>query len=235
MADGAWYLRTWRARLASLLRCINRACAGAALRLEGGDGEEKVHPAVKFLWVIAGLTVLFIAGAVAYRLFEKELMRWAMVPSVEFSAVPMPGGRRLCARRGMWIARPDIAGNPSLWAPPGFAPTARARAPRSSSSTRPASSNRRPGTRRSTTGIAGPGGAVRAQPGERVQRRRRESGRPNTARRRSAPSCTSEDNARAALDFAYRDVRRRLRAVPARRRRRTGRSSSPRTARAAST
>ena len=36
----------------------------------------KKSPAVKFLWVIAILTMLFIAGAFGYRFFEKELMRF---------------------------------------------------------------------------------------------------------------------------------------------------------------
>jgi len=82
--------------------------------------KKKSHPAVKFLWVIAVLTMLFIAGAIFYRLFERELMRWAMVPSVPFR--PMPAGADYRQPR-LWIARPDIAGNPSLWVPAGFQPT----------------------------------------------------------------------------------------------------------------
>lgn len=83
--------------------------------------KKKSHPAVKFLWVIAVLTMLFIAGALGYRMFEKELMRWVMVPSAPFRDVPMPAGAEYAQAR-MWIARPDIAGNPSLWTPPGFQP-----------------------------------------------------------------------------------------------------------------
>jgi hypothetical protein len=79
------------------------------------------HPAVKFLWVIAILTMLFIAGAIGYRMFEKALMRWVMVPSAPFQAVPMPAGARYAQAR-LWIARPDLAGNPSLWLPPGVDP-----------------------------------------------------------------------------------------------------------------
>jgi hypothetical protein len=78
--------------------------------------------AVRFLWVVAALTVLFILGAIGYRLFEKELMRWAMVPGVPFRAVPMPSGADY-SQASMWIARPDIAGNPALWTPQGFAAT----------------------------------------------------------------------------------------------------------------
>ena len=89
---------------------------------------KRSHPAVRFLWVVAGLTVLVIIAAFAYRIFERELMRWAMVPKGEFEEVPMPDGSTY-ADAHRWIARPDIAGNPALWAPRGFAP---ARAPRAS-------------------------------------------------------------------------------------------------------
>jgi len=87
---------------------------------------KKSHPAVRFLWVIAGLTLLFIAGAFAYRIFEEQLMRWAFVPTGEFRELPMPDGATYADAR-LWIARPDIANNPSLWTPQGFAPTRRPR------------------------------------------------------------------------------------------------------------
>ena len=48
--------------------------------------------------------------------------------------------------------------------------------------------------------------AVRPEPGERVQRCRARSGRHATARRRTAPSCSSSEDAQKALDLAYRDV-----------------------------
>ncbi|HKR24168.1 MAG TPA: DUF3089 domain-containing protein, partial [Allosphingosinicella sp.] len=90
--------------------------------------KRKSSPAGCFLRIVAALIVLVILGALGYRLFEKELMRLALVPSVDFRAVPMPAGADY-GKAALWIARPDIAGNPSLWAPPGFAP---ARAPRAS-------------------------------------------------------------------------------------------------------
>lgn len=74
----------------------------------------------RFLWVIAGLTVLVVAGALAYRIFAADLMRFVMVPKSEFEAVPMPAGASY-ADAGMWIARPDKPGNPALWTPEGFA------------------------------------------------------------------------------------------------------------------
>ena len=78
-------------------------------------------PAGCFLKIVAALIALFIAAAFAYRIFEKELMRWAMVPSVEFREVANPAGADY-AQAPMWIARPDIPGNPALWTPEGFAP-----------------------------------------------------------------------------------------------------------------
>ncbi len=90
--------------------------------------KRKKTPAVKFLWIIFWLTMLFIAGAIGYRLFEKQLMRWALVPSVDYREVALPAGASYAQAR-LWIARPDIANNPSLWTPAGFRPT---QAPRAS-------------------------------------------------------------------------------------------------------
>jgi hypothetical protein len=87
---------------------------------------KRSHPAVRFLWIVAGLTVLFVAGAVAYRLFEQDLMRWTMVPKGEFVEVPMPEGASY-ADASLWVARPDLPGSPARWTPQGFAP---ARAPK---------------------------------------------------------------------------------------------------------
>ena len=55
--------------------------------------------AVRFLWVVAGLTVLVVAAAVAYRLFEDDLMRLALVPKGEFEEVSMPAGAPISWRR----------------------------------------------------------------------------------------------------------------------------------------
>ena len=77
---------------------------------------KRSSPAQRFLWVIAGLTVLFILAALAYRLFEQDLMRWAMVPKSEFKEVALPPGASY-DRADLWIARPDLPGNPALWVP----------------------------------------------------------------------------------------------------------------------
>jgi len=154
--------------------------------------------------VIAGLTVLFILAAGAYRLFEKQLMRWAMVPSAEFRAVPMPAGADYRQAR-LWIARPDIAGNPSLWAPPGFAPAPRPRAsvffvhPTSflessawnASIDDPESQDRAALFVRSQASAFNSVGAIWA---------------PRYRQATFGAFLTGEADARRALDFAYRDV-----------------------------
>jgi hypothetical protein len=165
---------------------------------------KKSHPAVRFLWVIAGLTVLAIIGAGLYRYFEKELLRWAMVPSVEFRDVPMPAGADYRQAR-LWIARPDIGGNPALWAPEGLRPAAEPRAaiffvhPTSFMDSSawnapiddPESRDRAALFVRSQASAFNSAGAIWA---------------PRYRQATFGAFLTSGDNARRALDFAYRDV-----------------------------
>lgn len=81
----------------------------------------------RFLWVVAGLVVLVMAGALAYRLLETRLMKLALVPSARFEAPAGPGALDY-ESKGSWIARPDIPGNPALWTPPGVPAGPRPRA-----------------------------------------------------------------------------------------------------------
>lgn len=74
----------------------------------------------KFLYLVAGLIILAIVAAFAYRLYGIELLRRTMVPSAPFEALPEPEPNAY-AKPAMWIARPDRAGNPALWVPQGFA------------------------------------------------------------------------------------------------------------------
>jgi pimeloyl-ACP methyl ester carboxylesterase len=73
----------------------------------------------RFLWVVAGLTMLVMAAALVYRLFGAELMRLAMVPSAAFEGGPPPAASAYSDKR-LWIARPDIANSPGLWMPKGL-------------------------------------------------------------------------------------------------------------------
>jgi Protein of unknown function (DUF3089) len=166
--------------------------------------KRRSSPAVRFLWVVAGLIVLVIVGALAYRLFERDLMRLAFVPKAEFRDVPMPQGASY-RDPGLWIARPDIAGNPSLWTPQGFAPS---RAPSASVFfVHP------------TSFLESSAWNAPVDDGESQQRARlfvrSQASAFNGAGAIWAPKyrqaafgafLTTRDNARRALDFAYRDV-----------------------------
>lgn len=79
----------------------------------------------KFLYIVAVLIGLVIAAAIAYRLFGLQMMRAAMVPSAAFEK---PVGVNAYDSAKLWIARPDIPGNPTLWLPPGVDPAPAGRA-----------------------------------------------------------------------------------------------------------
>ena len=70
----------------------------------------------KFLYIIAALITLVIIGGFAYALFPGALMRIAFTPTASFEA-PKPNAANAYADKKMWIARPDLAGNPALWRP----------------------------------------------------------------------------------------------------------------------
>jgi len=77
----------------------------------------------KFLYVIAALIMLTVAGGFAYSLFGKQLMQMAFVPTAPFEDMPtLPGNAYGDAK--MWIARPDKPGNPAAWTPAGYTPAA---------------------------------------------------------------------------------------------------------------
>lgn len=70
----------------------------------------------KFLYVIATLIVLVIAGLLAYRVFGIALLRRTMVPGVAFKAEP-PVAANAYAAPAMWFARPGLTGTPVEWSP----------------------------------------------------------------------------------------------------------------------
>jgi hypothetical protein len=82
----------------------------------------------RFLWIVAGLVVLLLILALAYRIFQMDLMKAALVPTAEFVEQAKPAPTPTYADAGMWIARPDIPNNPSSWTPDGFSPTEAPRA-----------------------------------------------------------------------------------------------------------
>jgi pimeloyl-ACP methyl ester carboxylesterase len=83
-------------------------------------GLEDLMLARRFLWVVAGLTVLVMVAALAYRLFGAELIRFTMVPTAAFEGGPPPAANAY-ADKSRWIARPDIPNSPAEWLPAGMA------------------------------------------------------------------------------------------------------------------
>jgi hypothetical protein len=73
----------------------------------------------KFLWIVAILTGLVILAAIIWRLFAPDLIQTAFTPGEPFGQTEQARAPDY-ARKGNWVARPDIAGNPALWAPPGY-------------------------------------------------------------------------------------------------------------------
>ena len=59
----------------------------------------------RFLWIIAGLVILLLAAAIGYRLFERQLMKAALVPSVAFEEAPAPPKGPTYVDAELWIAR----------------------------------------------------------------------------------------------------------------------------------
>lgn len=81
----------------------------------------------KFLYLVAVLIVMALAGLFAFRIFGTQMMRAAFVPAAAFDPMPHASANAY-ADRSMWIARPDKSGNPALWTPPGYSPAAHPRA-----------------------------------------------------------------------------------------------------------
>jgi len=72
----------------------------------------------KFLYVIAGVTVLVLALLLALRLWSEDLTEMAFVPGVSFAgqqALPPESWEN----PAMWAARPGLKDDPSSWLPPG--------------------------------------------------------------------------------------------------------------------
>lgn len=71
----------------------------------------------KFLYFVAAMVILVIAGAFVFRVYGDELMEVAFVPDTQFTAQDVLE-TNVYADRSMWLARPGlIKGNPALWLP----------------------------------------------------------------------------------------------------------------------
>ncbi len=78
----------------------------------------------RFLWVIAILIMLVIAGLIGYWLFGIQIMRAALTPREAYS-VTTAGPAADYNKPGSWSAHPALKSDPSRWTPEGFraAPT----------------------------------------------------------------------------------------------------------------
>lgn len=78
----------------------------------------------KFLYAMAVLVVLLLAGAVALVLWSDSLTKIAFVPTAKFTPQHALAAN-VYDDPAMWIARPGLgAKDPSRWLPPGFKPDA---------------------------------------------------------------------------------------------------------------
>ncbi|WP_109357070.1 DUF3089 domain-containing protein [Sphingorhabdus sp. EL138] len=76
----------------------------------------------KFLYFVAAMIVLVIAGAFVLRIYGEELAEVVFVPDTEFQAQEVLENN-IYADVAMWYARPEIKkGNPALWLPQGYEP-----------------------------------------------------------------------------------------------------------------
>lgn len=74
----------------------------------------------KFLYFVAAMVVLVLAGAFVLRVYGEELAEVVFVPETEFQAQEMLEDS-IYADVSMWYARPEIKkGNPALWLPQGY-------------------------------------------------------------------------------------------------------------------
>jgi hypothetical protein len=108
--------------MSTVLRLVVLVLASSsAIGLCSRDGfSEELMLARRFLWVVAGLVVLVLIGAILFRLYGTEFMRMTMVPGAPFKGGPPPVTSAY-AKPEMWLARPDMKDNPSLWTPAGVA------------------------------------------------------------------------------------------------------------------
>ncbi|WP_411291783.1 DUF3089 domain-containing protein [Sphingorhabdus sp.] len=72
----------------------------------------------KFLYIVASLIVLVIAGGFVMRIYESELTELAFVPTAKFEKQAAFAPSKY-AGSDMWFARPGKKGNPADWLPTG--------------------------------------------------------------------------------------------------------------------
>jgi hypothetical protein len=152
-------------------------------------------------------------GALGYRLFERQLMKAAMVPTAEFREVPMPQGPTY-ADAALWISGPTSR-TTRLWLP-------RVRGPGDAEPARLRSSSSTPTSFLDRSSWNAPIDHVESQLRARLFVRHQASvfngigeiWAPKYRQATFGAFLTTKEEAEKALDFAYRDVARRVRRIP---------------------
>jgi hypothetical protein len=80
----------------------------------------------RFLYAIAAIIVLILAGGIVWTLFPDTVMRWTFVPTISFA--PPPDGGPDYRDPSAWLSRPGRADDPAQWLPEGVNGTARTKA-----------------------------------------------------------------------------------------------------------
>ena len=77
----------------------------------------------KFLFFVASIVFLLVIAGTVWQLYGTQLMQTALKPRAAF-AQPAPVAANAYADKALWIARPDLPGNPASWLPKDVAPVA---------------------------------------------------------------------------------------------------------------
>ena len=80
----------------------------------------------RFLYVIAAIIFLILAGGIVWTLCPETVMRWTFVPTISFAAPPENGPDY--RDPNAWLSRPGAPNDPANWLPPGVPGTAKTKA-----------------------------------------------------------------------------------------------------------
>ncbi|MDW8415215.1 MAG: DUF3089 domain-containing protein [Thermaurantiacus sp.] len=78
----------------------------------------------RFLWAVAILASLVVAGLLVWRLAAPRLLKLALIPSVAFGESPRPVAPEY-GGLAAWAAHPALTSDPARRAPPGYRPAPR--------------------------------------------------------------------------------------------------------------
>jgi len=80
----------------------------------------------RFLYVIAAIIFVILAGGIVWTVFPEAVMRWTFVPTISFAAPPESGPDY--RDPSAWLSRPGTPDDPAQWLPDGVKGTAKTKA-----------------------------------------------------------------------------------------------------------